>query len=221
MSLADAANEIAARPLQDRPGTVFRYGGPAFQVAGALAEQATGASWARLFETRIARPLGLQHTTWGSPLWPGLSPSNIRNPNLQGGVIITADDYGRFLTMLASDGVYEGHRILSEAAIEQMERVQTGNATPGFKPISAKTWLQYALGNWCEKVEPDKSCSLVSSPGAFGTYPWIDRQHGLYGIFFMRRRLPIVEKDIRSIRRLIAQTDMRVRTRPRSAFVAP
>ena len=208
MSLADAANEIAARPLQDRPGKVFRYGSPAFQVAGALAEQATGESWAHLFETRIARPLRLQHTYWGNPMWPELPPSAIRNPNLQGGLVTTAEDYGRFLTMLASGGAYEGHRILSKRAIEEMERVQTANARAGFKPYGANAMLQYALGNWCEKIEPDKSCSVVSSPGAFGTYPWIDRQHGLYGLFFMRRRLPIVEKDIQSIRRLIAQTDL-------------
>ncbi|MDF2117736.1 serine hydrolase [Roseiarcaceae bacterium H3SJ34-1] len=208
MSLAEAANEIAARPLQDRPGQVFRYGSPAFQVAGALAEQATGETWARLFETRIARPLGLQHSYWGNPMWPELSPSQVRNPNLQGGLVTTAEDYGRLLTMLASGGTYEGRRILSKRAIEEMERVQTGNARAGFKPYGANAMLQYALGNWCEKIEPDQSCSVVSSPGALGTYPWIDRQNGLYGLFFMRRRLPIVEKDIQTIRRLIAQTDL-------------
>jgi CubicO group peptidase (beta-lactamase class C family) len=207
MSIADAANEIAARPLQDRPGQVFRYGSPAFQVAGALAEQATGTSWARLFETRIARPLGLQHTSWGSPLWPQLAPSDIRNPNLQGGLVTTAEEYGRFLTMLASGGVYEGRRLLSETAIKDMERVQTAHARPGFKPAGAKTWVQYALGNWCERIEPDQSCGVVSSPGAFGAYPWIDRRHGLYGLFFMHRRLPAVEKDIQSIRRLIVRAD--------------
>jgi hypothetical protein len=44
---------------------------------------------------------------------------------------------------------------------------------------------------------------MVSSPGAFGTYPWIDRDSGLYGVFFLKSRLPLVAKDIAEARRLI------------------
>jgi hypothetical protein len=55
---------------------------------------------------------------------------------------------------------------------------------------------QYALGNWCERWSADRRCTLVSSPGAFGTYPWIDRQSGLYGIFFTRTRLPRIVDDL-------------------------
>ena len=71
ISLTNSAAAIAALPLKDPPGKVFRYGSPAFQVAGALAERATGKSWLQLFDERIGRPLGLQHTLCGNPLWPG------------------------------------------------------------------------------------------------------------------------------------------------------
>ncbi|HEX4273344.1 MAG TPA: serine hydrolase domain-containing protein, partial [Rhizomicrobium sp.] len=113
MTLAESAREIAAIPLQDKPGTVFRYGSPALQVAGALVEQATGESWSRLFEERIATPLGMTNTIWGNPLRPDMPSEAVHNPNLQGGAMTTADDYGRFLTMLAAGGIYQGHRILS------------------------------------------------------------------------------------------------------------
>jgi hypothetical protein len=33
----------------------------------------------------------------------------------------------------------------------------------------------------------------MSSPGAFGTLPWIDRKNNLYGIFFTKERLPKIE----------------------------
>ena len=70
--------------------------------------------------------------------------------------------------------------------------------------------MQYALGNWCERVEFDQVCSVVSSPGLFGTYPWIDRRHDLYGLFFMRsRRLSENENNIRAVRRSILQADAR------------
>jgi CubicO group peptidase (beta-lactamase class C family) len=210
ISLADSAEAIAALPLKDTPGKVFRYGSPAFQVAGALAEQATGKSWSQLFEERIGRPLGLQRTFWGNPLWPELSPLEIHNPNLQGGVVTTAEDYGKFLTMLASGGKYDGQRILSENSIREMERAQTFDSRIVFEPAGVKRKMQYALGNWCERVEPDRACSVVSSPGVFGTYPWIDRRHDLYGLLFMRsRRLSEIENEIQSVRGSILQADAR------------
>jgi CubicO group peptidase (beta-lactamase class C family) len=206
MTLADSAGQIAQIPLQDPPGTVFKYGSPALQVAGALVEQATGQAWAQLFQERIAGPLSMTHTTWANPLWPNVPPDKIRNPNLQGGAITTADDYGRFLTMLASDGLYQGRRILSARSVSEMEHVQTRGLPMGFEPQGgAEQGLQYALGNWCGGVAENGDCTLVASPGALGTYPWIDRTNGLYGIFFMRRRMPLVEKDIQVARHIIEQ----------------
>lgn len=38
-----------------------------------------------------------------------------------------------------------------------------------------------------------------------GTYPWIDRRNDLYGVFFMRRRLPFVEQEVQAARRIITQ----------------
>lgn len=207
MTLAQAADEIAARPLQDPPGSTFRYGGPSLQVAGALVEQATGQSWADLFEARIARPLGMSHTYWGNPLRPGFAPGEVRNPNLQAGVYTTADDYAAFLTMLAARGMGPKGRILSEAAFDQMETVQTGKAVMAYRPPGAAGLQAYGLGNWCETFDAKGRCGMVSSPGAFGTYPWIDRDHGIYGVFFLRSRLPLVVKDLTEARRMILAAD--------------
>ena len=213
MSLAESAHEIAQIPLQDPPGTVFKYGSPALQVAGALVEQATGQTWAQLFQQRLAGPLGMTSTAWTNPLWPNIPPAEVRNPNLQGGAITTAEDYGRFLTMLANDGLYQGRRILSAQSVAEMERAQTRGLPMAFLP-SAESGVQYALGNWCGAVTADGVCALVASPGALGTYPWIDRQTGLYGIFFMHHRLPLVAADIRLAREIIEQTAAESQARP-------
>jgi hypothetical protein len=58
----------------------------------------------------------------------------------------------------------------------------------------------YALAHWCETRTPDGTCTMVSSPGAFGVYPWIDRTSGLYGLFFLRHRLPAVADGLRAAR---------------------
>ncbi|GJB77192.1 hypothetical protein KAM380_016570 [Aeromonas caviae] len=42
ITLADSAQEVASRPLISKPGEVFAYGGPGFQIAGAVAEAVTG-----------------------------------------------------------------------------------------------------------------------------------------------------------------------------------
>ena len=202
ITLAEAAREIAARPLEDPPGAVFKYGSPALQVAGALAERVTGESWAVLFEERLARPLGLTHSYWSAPLRPHLDPAIVRNPNLQGGLVTTAEDYAKFLTMLAANGLYRGRRILSPAAVAALETAHTLNIPMAYLPPGARGGGHYALGNWCEVVVANGRCTLVSSPGAFGTYPWIDRTTGLYGIFFMRYRLPRVADNLREARRI-------------------
>lgn len=209
ISLADSAKLIAAIPLHDAPGTVFKYGSPALQIAGALVEQATGESWSQAFDERLARPLGMTHTVWANPLRPDVPASEVHNPNLQGGAITTAEDYGKFLTMLAGGGVYQGLRILAADSVAVMESAQTRGLKMSFVPpggeegIGQHANLQYALGNWCEVMNADGGCDVVSSPGALGTYPWIDRRNGLYGILFMRRRMPLVEKDIQEARRII------------------
>jgi CubicO group peptidase (beta-lactamase class C family) len=197
MTLGQSAAEIAALPLQDKPGKVFKYGGPGFQVAGALVEKVTGERWSKLFDERIAKPLGMYHTYWQHLPDRGVSLEDTLNPLLQGGVVTTAEDYMRFLTMLADGGEYQGRRILSAASVETMETAQTLGKPMDYLPPGSKSDhdLQYALGNWCERWNEDGHCTLVSSPGAFGAYPWIDHQSGLYGIFFTRSRLPKVAAD--------------------------
>jgi len=196
LSLAESAAQIARRPLRDPPGAVFRYGGPGFQVAGAAVEAVTHKRWAELFDERIARPLGMTRTYWEHLPRRGVPADQTSNPLLQGGVVTTADDYMRFLTMLAQNGRVDGRRILSAHAVEVMETAQTVGRPKAWLPPGAKGRpMEYALGNWCEAWTAKHVCTLVSSPGASGTFPWWDRQQGLYGIFFTRERLTRVAGD--------------------------
>jgi hypothetical protein len=45
LSLQQSAALLAAAPLEDEPGSVFRYSNTAMQVAGAAVEAVTGRSW--------------------------------------------------------------------------------------------------------------------------------------------------------------------------------
>lgn len=187
LTLAESAAEVLARPLTNTPGAEFKYGAPGFQVAGAVVEAVTGQRWEEAFQQRIARPLGMNHTHWtflalGGPPKP---LAETRNPTLQGGAVSTADDYMRFLRMLAQKGSHEGRQVLSAAAVTEMLMDQTVNAKMHPTGAAMLTDAHYSLGNWCETWGPQRQCTRSSSIGAFGTYPWLDQTTGRYGIVFI------------------------------------
>lgn len=205
MTLQQSAAEIARRRLTDPAGSTFRYGGPSLQLAGAALENVTGLSWEEAFQQKLGRPLGLNDARWSGALGRE-DRGPVTNPNLQAGLVITAEDYGRFLGMLAAGGVFEGREILSRDAVDTLMTVQTEGVTMAFRPPGAEGEAQYNLGSWCERAWSGGACRLASSPGALGAYPWVDRETGLAGFFFMRHRLPPVAEDLRRLRARILET---------------
>ena len=191
ISLLDSALMAARTPLVAKPGTRFDYGGPNLQFVGAAAERVSGLSWHALFEQRIARPLGMTSTLWGRVRQPPDRAAPVANPVLQGGAWTTLEDHSAFLTMIAQDGLYRKRRILSAGAVAAMDRVMTlgverGQSLPGEGPGKA----EYMIAHWCERLEADGRCSLASSPGAFGAYPWVDRKTNLHGLILVQDKRP-------------------------------
>ena len=73
--------------------------------------------------------------------------------------------------------------MLSEASVHEIERDQvTGIDTHSDFAVQITQIPTYGLGVWRDKVGPGDEIQVVSGSGAFGFYPWIDRQHGTYGI---------------------------------------
>jgi hypothetical protein len=52
-------------------------------------------------------------------------------------------------------------------------------------PPSAPNDFRYGLSAWLECATPAEGCHKMSSPGAFGFTPWIDRENGYYAILGM------------------------------------
>ncbi|MFT2159838.1 serine hydrolase domain-containing protein [Pseudomonas putida] len=191
MTLADSALEVASRPLISKPGEVFAYGGPGFQIAGAVAEAATGKRWAQLFDEKIAKPLGMTHTYWihlRLDTEKQLPVSETLNPVLQGGVVSTASDYTRFLSMIAQGGVFEGKRLLSNESVDAMLRDQTPTATMTPTGANVLADAHYSLGSWCESWDSSGACVRNSSIGLFGVYPWVERESKRFGLIFIYQR---------------------------------
>lgn len=187
MSLAQSAIEVTQRPLVSRPGEVFAYGGPGFQIAGAVVEAVTGKNWAQVFQEKIAAPLNMTHTYWTHlrlDREEELPVNETLNPVLQGGAVSTAEDYLHFLSMLAQGGKFRGRRILSVQAIDEMLSNQTSKAemTPTGANVLANA--HYGLGNWCESWDEQGESQRNSCIGFFGVYPWIEKATGRFGIIF-------------------------------------
>ena len=116
----------ASDPRTVPPDTEFRYGGIQLQIAGAVAEIASGKSWADLISEIYVEPCELRSLGYTNPWiplgaisgsypdWDGdlslLPPTD--NPHIGGGAYTTTGDYGKLLSMHLNGGKCNGQQVL-------------------------------------------------------------------------------------------------------------
>jgi serine-type D-Ala-D-Ala carboxypeptidase len=194
-TLEEAVSQILPLPAAAAPGEVFQYGGLAMQVAGRMAEIAAGQPFDAIFQSRIAQPLGMRGSGYSRVSdEPGFSPM------LGGSLFTTARDYARFLMMVSQHGRYRGKRILSPAAVAEMEANQIGGArvNGGEYVEAARQRLHkdvYGLGQWREEVDAAGRPELLSSPGWAGAYAWCDRRANAWGVVIAKANVGTAVAD--------------------------
>jgi CubicO group peptidase (beta-lactamase class C family) len=196
-TLQECAETILEGDVHFAPGTGFYYAGPPFTVAGAMAERASGQSWAELFRTRIAQPLGMSHTSYGDSPNPALS---------EGEVVSTVDDYGRFAQMILDNGVVTRRRVLSEQAIRDMRR----NWSTGVPIVySPRGEVPYGLGVWLDAVDATGLGTVISSPGIGGFVPLVDFNRRMVFVFETEEEVgriwPVVTAILAAVRAAVDQ----------------
>ncbi len=209
-TLTTCAQKILQSPLLGTPGTVFAYGGNSMQVAGRMAELATGKAWDDIFLDEMVRPLGLVATDYAtSSTAPGYVRSS--NPRIAGGIRSTIDDYGRAVDMVLARGCLVGffpqcpdsQRFLGAATLDTMARDRTVTTTDISRPPTS-TGFGYGLGQWIDVAQAAPGqIPIVSSPGAFGFTPWVDRVRGIAGVFLVDDLNTRVVNDINDIRAMV------------------
>ncbi|WP_425408124.1 serine hydrolase domain-containing protein [Hyphococcus sp.] len=200
-----SGRRILGEALLAEPGAEFRYGGSSFQVAGAAAEIATGETWDDLFIRNIVEPLGIESAQWGHP-FNGVA---VETPQLGGGLFITLDDFGIFLTSLINNG----QPILTKPSLDQMLSNMRGGAVSVDVPSVILEPFGYGLGVWCEEDETTE-CAFAHSTGAFGTMPWIDTKQGVWGIIMMHDRFDRVFTEERALADLMTACVNNIRADP-------
>ncbi len=167
-------NIASANSLASVAGNEFYYSPSHLQVAGLMAVKASGStSWQSVFEQFQSKTGLFLNSIYDLP--------SVSNPRLAGGMHWTADDYMLFLEALYNKS------ILTPALIEQLSSDQLGDAAIGNSPALNQLnedW-HYGYGAWLECQGSPFDCTQterISSPGTYGAYPFIDFEHGYYGI---------------------------------------
>jgi CubicO group peptidase (beta-lactamase class C family) len=163
-SMDDAIAAIATLPMEGEHGKIFHYSNAGLQIAGAVIEKIGGKSFEQLFAERITRPLNMKNTDFGK--------AKVALP--AGGANSTPEDYTNFLVMIMNHGTFNGKRILSENSIAEMQvnRV-TKDVKVAYAPVEAGDF-GYGFGEWVMEAASLTQSITVTSPGLFGSFPWVD-----------------------------------------------
>ncbi len=212
--LAEAVNRMAEYDLVYEPGTKWIYSGSGYCVAGRVAEVALGQSLEEISQEALFRPLGLSRTTF----LPSKEKRNtvptgylrkgeklLRQPSMAqieelrfilpgGSLFTTLDDMAVFGQMHLNDGVYNGKRILSQASVSEMRRLQSPD----------RPQRTYGLGWFRGDVSASGLADLVFHGGALGAHFRIDRRRELVCAFLVHQTAVQVQ-DLKN--RLVEQVD--------------
>ncbi len=199
ITLDNCARQILNLTLESTPGSSFSYGGNSMQVAGRLAEIASGKNWNQLFYDELVVPLGLTATDFATSstqdgyVWVG-------NPRIAGGVRSTQSDYGRVLDVLLAGGMNASESYLGADTLAFMAYNHAAGKVVLNTP-SPET-AGYGVGQWVEAVDYRGITSRVSSPGAFGTTPWVDWGSGSNGIILVQDQRTRIEAGLYKVQNL-------------------
>ncbi|WP_374074550.1 serine hydrolase domain-containing protein [Bdellovibrio bacteriovorus] len=157
------------------PGNLFYYSGVHMQVAGLMAQYASSAaSWQDIFgQFKTATGL-FTNATYDLP--------SATNPRLGGGMRWTATEYMNFLRALKNG------TLLNTSSMNELLKDHTASSQIVYSPPKTdlnEEW-HYGLGIWHECQNSTYNCNSstgrVSSPGAYGSYPFWDRTKNYFGI---------------------------------------
>jgi CubicO group peptidase (beta-lactamase class C family) len=207
-TLAESAEIHGRRPLSFEPGSRWSYSNAGINALGRVIEVASGMPYEAFLKARIFDPLGMPDTTFyptpaqmeraavvyrleDGRLGPveGFRTAPVqgeRPPSPAGGLFSTASDLAKLYRMMLHRGTLEGRRLLSESAVDEMTRLQTGEIPCGFVDR-----MGFGLG-WGYVKEP-RGVTEALSPGsyghggAYGTQAWIDPKKGRFAILMIQR----------------------------------
>lgn len=177
-SLEEEMNHFASkREIITNPQTEFFYSQVGMNIAGRMLEVVSRKTFDRVVQEKLLRPLKMRGTTF-------FNYDNLYiNPSI--GAQSTANDYMNFLVMLLNNGKFEGKQIMSEKAIEEMEKAQFISLPVKYTPKGTEN-LHYGMGVWLMEEDSQGKATVLSSPSLTGTWPILDRKNNYAAILLVK-----------------------------------
>ncbi len=184
-------NNIATRNADNgiTPGQSFYYGGAHLQVAGLMAVKAFDVtSWQDVF-------LDFKTQT-GLFLNSEFDLPSSSNPRLAGGMHWSGEEYIAFLSALKNGD------LLNSNSMAILLADHTEGVSISYSPIVSSFLMEdwrYGFGLWHECESSVFDCEVgtrVSSPGAYGAYPYWDKNIGYVGLVARQGELGTFESGL-------------------------
>lgn len=190
-------------PLEFQPGKGYRYSNEGINTIGRVIEIVSGMPYETFLQERVLDPLGMCDTSFfptarqvkrlAKPYGTnkdkrGLVETKLpfmkppfdrpgRYPEPGGGLFSTGADLARFCQMLLNKGMFKGRQLLSEQALAELTKVQTGLTTQkyglGFKvnPDGDGTFGHGGAAGTNMTVYPERGLALIWLVQVSGGYP--------------------------------------------------
>jgi CubicO group peptidase (beta-lactamase class C family) len=215
VDLTQAVHDWCSSPLVFQPGSGWNYS-VSFDVLGRLIEIWSGQTFESFLQDRVLGPLAMTDTDWYCPqekwdrlamlyvphggdsfAYEDLAKTATHSPRIHGGgggLVSSASDFQRFMTMLLQGGELDGVRLVSSRTLELMTRNHLPNdvdleefATDSFSEASY-AGIGYGLG-FSVVIDSVKNKSLTSEGtfawgGAASTAFWVDPAEDLAVAFY-------------------------------------
>jgi CubicO group peptidase (beta-lactamase class C family) len=172
-SMNEVVNKIAILPMEGKPGHVFHYSSIGLQIAAAVVEKISGKDFKQLFKERIAVPCNMKNTDFDKE----------KVPLVAGGMRSSPEDYIHFLQMILQNGNFNGKQVLSKESVFNMQQDYSEGSHIAYSPDESGTF-GYGLGEWVLENGVDRA-NVVSSPGLFGSFPWVNNEKKYAGFLFV------------------------------------
>ncbi|MBB1282943.1 serine hydrolase [Flavisolibacter sp. BT320] len=166
-TLEEAVPDIAKKDIHANAGEQFRFSNFGMVIVARIAEIVTKKRFEQLMRTKIFVPLGMRNTTFVTDDGSAPNPGN--------GAKSTAADYTKFLQMLLNGGKAGGKQILSEAAVQEMRKVQIRTEQISQLPLTTQGFT-FSLGSWAvdNNTAPGSAATVLTLPNFEGAWPMID-----------------------------------------------
>ncbi|OWK45381.1 serine hydrolase domain-containing protein [Fimbriiglobus ruber] len=207
-TLTETTLVISQRPLDFEPGTKWSYCNTGIDTLGRVIEVASGKSYEAFLAEHVFGPLGMTDTTFyptaaqvkrvavlygktGDKLTAVPVPfidfvKDGKFPIPAGGLFSTGADVAKFYRMMLNKGELDGKRILSEKAVAEMTKTQTGDIKTGF--VEGMSFgFGFAVVKEPKGVTEMLSAGTFGHGGAFATQSWADPRQDLFAILLIQR----------------------------------